>query len=77
MTILVNGNKQRCYRVLSGASPDPYDIDLTALNGNGQCDCADFVFRLEDKVQRGAWGLRCKHIVAARSFDQQRRAVCQ
>jgi hypothetical protein len=72
MDITVNMNKARCYRVASEKSGNLYDIDLTDLDGNGRCDCADFVFRLEDRVQLGEWGLRCKHIIAARMFDRVR-----
>lgn len=64
-----NPNKARCYRVSSSKGGDPYDVELDALDGNGRCDCANFIFRMEDKVQRGSWGLMCKHIIAARKFD--------
>lgn len=73
MSIIVNTNKPRCYRIASENTGALYDIDLGALNGNGQCDCAQFVFRMEDKVQCGQWGLMCKHIIAVRKFDLLRR----
>jgi hypothetical protein len=73
VAIIINPNRPRCYRIASERSGDLYDIDLGALNGNGQCDCAQFVFRMEDRVQRGEWGLMCKHIIAVRKFDLFRR----
>lgn len=67
--IVRNPNRARCYRVSSSEGGDLYDVDLNALDGNGQCDCANFIFRMEDKVQRGAYGMACKHIIAARKYD--------
>lgn len=67
--IVRNPNRARCYRVTSSRGDDLYDVDLNALDGNGSCDCANFIFRMEDKVQRGAWGMMCRHIVAARKYE--------
>jgi hypothetical protein len=72
MTITVNLNRTRCYRII-GSKGDLYDIDLNALAGNGACDCPNFIFKMEDAVQMGSWGLMCRHIVAARKFDLLRR----
>ncbi len=71
MNIIVNPNQPRSYRVLSERSGNLYDVDLNALGRNGCCDCGNFIFRLEDKVQRGEIGLACSHIVAARKYERK------
>lgn len=63
-----------------GHEADFIQFTRTPLNGDlppgeFQCPsyCAQFVFRMEDRVQRGEWGLMCKHIIAVRKFDLFRR----
>ncbi len=73
MTIILNPNRPGCYRISASIPGEVHDIDLHVLDGNGRCGCANFIFRMEDKVQAGSFGLVCKHIVAARKFDLLRR----
>lgn len=75
LTIIVNPNAPRCYRVVPSKGGEPYDIELDALGGNGSCDCANFIFRLEHQVQSGSFGLVCRHIAAAKEFDRLKARV--
>lgn len=45
-----------------------YLVDITALRGNGKCDCPHFRCRLEPKVNSDGNVRRCKHILAAREY---------
>jgi len=47
-----------------------YLVDIGAYEGNGACNCKHFEMRLEPKLKLGRYSraLRCKHVLAARSF---------
>lgn len=58
------------FKVQSKARHDiVHVVDLGAFNGNGECSCEHFQFRLLPKLQEqpGKKTWRCKHIEAARS----------
>jgi len=65
MTITVNLNRTRCYRII-GSKGDLYDIDLNALAGNGACDCPNFIFKMEDAVQMGSAGFAVNKVSTRR-----------
>jgi hypothetical protein len=61
------------YEVTSESDPrtEPYHVDLTFYRGIGNCDCAQFQFRLEPHLVRQPFHpdqYRCKHILACREF---------
>ena len=53
-------------------SDQQYTVDLTELNGNGQCDCHDFQCRQWPEYRRGVRPARCKHILVARRYQAMR-----
>lgn len=59
------------FMVVNDEGTDTYTVDLVALDGNGQCDCANFrmvrAVNLESKqVEPRTDAARCKHIHACR-----------
>lgn len=69
------------YRVLSRKDRTrSYLVDLEEFDGNGQCDCEHFTYRMKPLLDRGALSspeTRCYHIQLARRFftDQQIKLV--
>ena len=60
------------FRVRSDRDGRPYLVDLSAFNGNGNCQCQDFQIRKLPELLKGAHGFghvaMCKHIIRARDF---------
>ena len=58
------------YHVESWRSRDPYLVDLTENQGNGECNCADFITRRNIAIRDGAElfsdKTMCVHIKACR-----------
>lgn len=53
-----------------------YLVDLQEFDGNGQCGCENFQFRLNPKLDRGdliSADTRCHHIKAARDWFLDRQ----
>ena len=52
----------------------PYHVDLLALNGNGACNCMDFVTKRMKLIKQGVMRsdhTRCKHLIAFRAYCMQ------
>lgn len=58
------------WHVASESEPDqPHLVDITGYQGNGECSCRHFRFRLAPELRMGRTpspATRCKHIRAAR-----------
>lgn len=59
----------------SGKEIDPYRVDLTGYNGNGECNCMNFktkhgpvLSRTPPLLLKPSPATRCKHIRAAREY---------
>lgn len=62
--------------VLNDEGDHLYTVDLTALDGNGECDCPNFQCvrwpRLRDgKIKPGSDAGHCKHINAVRALASE------
>lgn len=56
------------FRVASKSRPEiEHLVDLAGLNGNGECSCENFEFRLKPEIEKTGKIKRCVHIEAARS----------
>jgi hypothetical protein len=56
------------YHVKSRSGPDAHLVDLVEYGFNGQCDCENFRYRCEPKLQQGTpldGRFRCHHIKQA------------
>ena len=67
----IEGELLRFHVLRDEESDEGYLVDLQALDGNGECGCPHFQFRLKPQLASvGKYGLtaRCKHIRRARSY---------
>lgn len=66
-------NEALRYHVQSSSKPQsPYMVDLSLNNGNGACQCADWITRRNIAIKGGSplftRATSCKHVLAARRY---------
>lgn len=68
MKFQVKEHDRGTFWVRSRQGKGEYMVDVTALNGNGACNCPHFRCRLQPKVLEDGETRRCKHILAVREY---------
>jgi hypothetical protein len=67
--------RRKAFHVESRSKDEPHLCQLLEIGGFGSCECEHFIYRIEDKAQKGqiarTFENRCEHLKAAFWFDAQ------